>query len=142
MPSETRRKIRGYGPGHPWYYVLGGPVLFPKEILAGVIASGYRGYMAHDIDKADAKSEPQRSQQLRRIRQQVRADLRDDLSRYREVARDLSRLRKQSQPDSSAPQCDAIHTAASLKHNHIYNGLAHLALLDALLSHQPDLFDL
>lgn len=36
----------GYNSGHPWYYILGGKVLPPKEILKAVEKTGYEGYCA------------------------------------------------------------------------------------------------
>lgn len=143
MSSENQPyRIRGYGPGHPWYYILGGAVLSPKQIRAEVIRRGYRGCSVYDIDKADAKSEPQRSEQLRRIRAKAKEALRNDLSRYREVARELHQHRKQLQHGEHEPQCENVHTSMSLKHNHIYNDFAHIVTIDALLARQQDLFDL
>ena len=37
--------------------------------------------------------------------------------------------------------CNDIHTALSLKHNHLVNNFAHLITLDELLTKQMDLFD-
>jgi hypothetical protein len=47
-----------YGYGHPWYYLLGGPVLSPRTILEGAKASDYRGYNRDEIAMADTKAEP------------------------------------------------------------------------------------
>lgn len=131
-----------YLPGHPWYYLLGGPVLMPSAIREAASRSTYHGYRAADIDKVDAMQEPKRSAALRAIREEVLAELRRDLSRYREVACKLRRYRRETAhepfPDISAD----VHTAISLKHNHLYNDFAHLLRLDALLSRQRDLFDL
>ena len=128
-----------YSPGHPWFYYLGGKPLYPKQILATVIESGYQGYLARDIEIADKKPEPQRSQILRSMRDELRDELFQDISRYREVIRDLHAWRITNEQSDVA--CDDIHTAASLKHNHIYNGLAHMVRLHDLLSCQPDLFE-
>ena len=73
----------GYGAGHPWYYKLGGKVLSPKQIRQSVRHSGYQGSMRADIEAADDKSEPQRSNALRAIKTKVLDDLVADLSGYR-----------------------------------------------------------
>jgi hypothetical protein len=132
----------GYGAGHPWFYFLGGPVLTPKEIREEVRRSGYRGYLADDICKADRKPEPQRSKALRELRAEMRRMLRADISRYREVARALHAYRRQQAHVTERPVSSAdIHMSMSLKHNHIYNQFAHLLTLDELLGRQRDLFD-
>lgn len=63
--------------------------------------------------------------------------LRSDLSRYRRVVFLLHEHRK----ETSEITCAEVHTSVSLKHNHIYNELAHLAWIDDLLSVQLDLFE-
>lgn len=132
---------KDYNTGHPWYYLLGGKVLKPREILVNVKLSGYQGYMADDILQADKKSEPQRSETLRKIKAKVLCDLWQDISRYRECANQLRKYRLTNDPQYAGRICDDIHTAISLKHNHIYNDLAHLNFLDRLLTKQKDLFD-
>ena len=42
--------------------------------------------------------------------------------------------------DPENPVCRDIHTNISLKHNHLFNNLAHLHYIDELLSFQEDLF--
>jgi len=84
----------GYHAGHPWYYRLGGAIPSPKQIKAEVESKNYRGYLARRIDAAAAKSEPQRSESLRALREKVLEDLRKDLSRYRECAQELRRFRR------------------------------------------------
>ena len=133
---------RGYQPGHPWFYKLGGKVLRPKQILSAVKASGYQGYRFDDIQQAGNKAEPHRSAALRNIRQEVLTRLISDLSCYRAYARELRDYRAIDEADRpEQPICSDIHTSMSLKHNHLYNGFAHLAVIDDLLSSQPDLFD-
>ena len=68
-------------------------------------------------------------------------DITRDLSRYREVARELKQFRRSGASPDEPPVCDCVRTAASLKYNHLYSGFAHLLWLDELLSAQPDLFD-
>lgn len=127
----------GYDAGHPWYYVLGGAPLGPKKILHVVRARRYRGYLQQEIALSAARCEPRRSEELRRIRQSVSASLRIDLARYRELVRALRCSRR----SGKAPACSDLHTAVSLKHNHLFNDLAHLDWIDDLLSVQLDLFD-
>lgn len=130
----------GYRSGHPWYYLLGGKRLTLKEIRDCATARGYRGYLAHEIDETDSMAEPRRSQKLRAIRAEVKAELADDVSRYRELARQLARRREAGEDDAFEKTCDDIHTNISLKHNHIYNAFAHLRVLDEMLGKQGDLF--
>lgn len=129
----------GYSSSHPWYYVLGGIALMPSDIITCVKASGYKGYLEEDIGKADRKPEPQRSESLRAIKEKVLADLWRDLSRYRALVCALRKYRKEC--DYNGPhECADSHMSISLKHNHLYNGFAHLLTLNNLLERQPDLF--
>lgn len=130
----------GYSSGHPWYYHLGGKRLSLKEIQAEVIASGYRGYRADDIENADQMAEPKRSETLRRLRADANRSLREDVSRYRELARKLTAHRRASGDEPTGGICDCVHTNIGLKHNHIYNQFAHLHFIDSLLAKQGDLF--
>ncbi len=136
-------KSRGYSTGHPWYYYVGAPVLYPKEILeeARKSVTVYRGYMTEDIKALDKRNEPQRSEALRKLRGEVVEKLHLDISRYRELARKLAEYRKRQPPiPAGVSACNDIHTNISLKHNHIYNEFAHLVFIDELLSVQQDLF--
>lgn len=126
-----------YKPSHPWYYVLGGAVLKPSQIRDNVKTSGYQGYLKDDIEKAASKNEPQRSITLRSLMQKSRNELFADLSIYRKCARQLYQYRNQHPNPTN--QCEHVHMNLSLKHNHIYNGFAHLLWLDELLSEQPEL---
>lgn len=129
----------GYSAGHPWYYLLGGTVPTLKEIRDEAIASGYKGYLAADIEAIGRKQEPQRSAAIKAIRQKLEDDLRKDISKYRECAREL-RTNRESDAGAKQPICSDIHTAISLKRNHIYNGFANLKTLGALPEQQLDLF--
>ena len=131
----------GYNPGHPWYYFLGGRPKRPKEILEATRACGYQGYAREDIADADAMAEPKRSEALRALRSKFEADLSKDISRYRECVRELRQTEWQQPDRSHVVACDDVHTALSLKHNHIANNFGHLIYLDELLSRQLDLFD-
>ncbi|MCP1469498.1 hypothetical protein J3E64_001173 [Sphingobium sp. OAS761] len=131
---------RGYSAGHPWYYVLGGKPPYPHQIMAEVQQRGYGGYLASEIARMDALPEPKRSQALRSARIKALADYRADLSRYREVVRALHRHRA-NHPHEEGPRCAGVHQSVSLKHNHLFNDLAHLRTLAVLLDKQRDLFD-
>jgi hypothetical protein len=130
----------GYSPGHPWYYLLGGAVLMPRAILEQTRASGYRGCSAAAIEAADRLAEPKRSASLRALHQRFYEDLQCDLSRYRACVRNLRLDRKRRRRPERPTQCDDVHVAISLKHNHLVNDFAHLVWLEELLSQQGDLF--
>ena len=133
---------RAYGAGHPWYYLLGGAVLTPKQIKGNVICSGYNGYLGGEIEAADRKTEPQRSQALKRFRARAMEELKRNISVYRRRTLELHRYRA-ANPLPDRPTCCAdIHTNISLKHNHLVNDFAHLITIDALLEVQGDLFGL
>jgi len=133
----------GYHTGHPWYYLLGGMVPTLKQIRNEAIGSGYRGYMAEDIDTGANKAEPKRSEALRKIKAKVLDDLRGDISHYRQVTFKLHAHRRISATcEKEISSCDEIHTSMSLKHAHIYNGFAHLHTLNNLPEQQGDLFEL
>lgn len=140
MEQTIPTTSRAYGAGHPWYYLLGGAVLMPKQIKANVIRSGYKGYLGDDIDAADRKPEPQRSQALKQFRARALEELKRDISGYRRRALELHRYRA-ANPLPDRPTCCAdIHTNISLRHNHLVNDFAHLITIDALLSVQGELF--
>lgn len=139
---KERYSHRGYNAGHPWYYLLGGKVLTPKEIRESVIAGSYRGYRADDIRTVANKCEPKRSEALRNIRQEVMRELKTDIARYRQCVFQLHEYRRATDGLPVPNVCADVHTAVSLKHNHIVNGFAHLALLDELPAQQGDLFGL
>ena len=130
-----------YSPGHPWYYVLGGDVLYPKQILENVELDNDLYISFNEIAKADQKEEPFRSEALRKLREKNAQFLQSDLQRYREVVRELSAFRNQFEANSSGLTCESVHVNVSLKHNHVYYHLKYLKTLNNLLSVQPDLFD-
>lgn len=140
MQQRPIRSYLNYSTGHPWFYYLGGPILSPKAIKEATRASGYRGYLRNDIAKADQKTEPARSNALRAIRARVVSEFRRELSGYRKCALELHRYRKDNRMPSDPRGCDPVHTAISLKHNHLVNDFAHLIWLDDLLNQQADLF--
>lgn len=132
----------GYSAGHPWYYLLGGAVLTPKQIKEKVRRSGYGGYLTDYIAAADKKPEPQRSQALKQFRARAFAELKRDINGYRRRAFELHRYRAANDIPDRPSCCADIHTNISLKHNHLVNDFAHLITIDALLEVQGDLFGL
>lgn len=138
---ETMQRENTYRPGHPWYYVLGGDVLYPKQILENVLQDDDLYVSFNEIANADNKNEPLRSEALRKLREKNRQFLQSDLRRYREVIRELSAFRKEFDAHSSELTCESVHVNVSLKHNHIYYHLKFLKTVHNLLSVQPDLFD-
>ena len=129
----------GYHAGHPCYFRLGGAIPSPRQIKAQVESDDYRGYLAEDIDAAAAKSEPQRSDKIRAMRERVLKDLGKDLSRYRECAQELRRFRRAGEQDERPLTCN-IYLAISLKTSHLTNGFANLRTIDDALTVQGDLF--
>ena len=140
--TKPLQKHQGYHAGHPWYYYLGGDIPTLKQIRMEAIASDYRGYKADDIVEIDQSAEPRRSEKLRLLQQKFKLDLGLDISRYREVVRELRKEREQNPPREPFTRCNDVHTAMSLKHSHLFNDFAHLDYLDELLGRQMDLFDL
>lgn len=132
--------LQGYSAGHPWYYLLGGDIPSIKVIRACAILGKYPGCSARLIHEADAMAEPKRTEALRHLRSSAIEDLRGDISRYRECVRELRRWRDKNQ-QVDRPECGGVHTAISLKFNHILNGFANLYRLDQLPK-QGDLFEL
>jgi len=141
MKHEVHSPL-GYGAGHPWHYVLGGAVPYPKQIQAQVIARGYRGYMEQDIKAASNKPEPQRSEALRVLKVKIVEKLRGDLRRYRALARKLQTYREKHGWVMERPECHDIHTGLSLKFAHLYSDFAHLNYIKALPDQHRDMFDL
>ena len=77
---------------------------------------------------------------LKLLREQIKESLKNDISRYRQVALELHRYRKTT-TEICDPICKDIHTSMSLKYNHIFNEFANLKYIRQSLSYQPDLFD-
>jgi hypothetical protein len=130
-----------YSIGHPWYFLLGGPVPRPSAIRAQVIEAKLTGYRRDELAQFDCMAEPQRSAAHRKASEEVKAELRKDISRYRQCVVELHRYRE-TQDGSEKPRCAAdVHTNLSLKVSHMINGFAHLYQLDGM-EQQTDLFDL
>ena len=123
-----------YDSGHPCYYALGGDVLSIKQIWKLVHASGYKGYRRDEIGKLYG-NDPK----LKALKEEVISSLNKNISGYRKLAFSLHRYRLEEGLIKQEPCCD-VHTNISLKHNHIYNDLAHLTYIDKQLSGQLELF--
>jgi len=132
--------LKDYRPSHPWYYLLNGRPLFPSEMIQCAKDEGYKGYLWDDIQAADRKAEPQRSETLRALKTKVLADMWCDLKRYHELVREFRRQNKA--PNTEPPAiCSDLHMSLGLKHSHLHNDFAHLLILNELLEKQADLFD-
>ncbi|WP_339635772.1 hypothetical protein [uncultured Sneathiella sp.] len=129
-----------YNCGHPWYYLLGGAVQSPKAILAEAERRDFKGYREEEIRAADRKSEPQRSEALRELKEQALHDIRSDLVSYRKAARQLSVLRREVEENDNPSKCLSVHTSLSLKYCHLLHHLSHRVWIDELLAYQNDLF--
>lgn len=140
--AQASEKVdtRGYHHGHPWYYLLGGAIPKVTAIRDDAMKSEYQGYMADDIDAIASQPEPQRSQKLDAIRADVVAKLRNDISIYREVARELRAYRRKHEGEPIPARAAEVHTSVGLKLSHMTNGFAHLKYLDSL-PRQACLFD-
>jgi len=137
--TQTHITHEGYSVGHCWYYRLGGAILKPKAIRDHIIAKGFTGYMAEDIEAADRMDEPSRSAKLRAMKSSVTDEIRADLSRYREIAAKIRRFRRAGIiADMGVTNCPYL--ALSLKFAHLCNGFAHLNRIEDLLAQQGDLF--
>lgn len=139
MKKKTEN-LTSYNFGHPWYYVLGGKILSPKQIRAEVSAGNYQGYMAEEITAVDNKQEPYRSEALRAFKAKFLNDLAEDISRYRQIACAIRRDRVENPVFIEPDSCADNHTDISLKYAHIYNDFAHLNYIEDLLAQQGDLF--
>lgn len=126
---------------HPWYFLLGGPVPHPSVIRAQVIETELTGYRRDEFAQISCMAEPQRSAAHRKAIEEVKTELRRDISKYRQCVVELRRY-CETQDASEEPRCAAsVHTNLSLKVSHMINGFAHLHQLDEM-EQQIDLFDL
>nr|WP_321526322.1 hypothetical protein [uncultured Cohaesibacter sp.] len=84
-------------------------------------------------------TEPKRTTRLKQLRAKVLYNLQGDISCYREVVRELRQYRVQHTGEKLDFASDSIHTAMSLKFNHLHNHFAALMKIDSAPS-QMDLF--
>lgn len=131
-----------YGSGHPWYYRLGGRILYPREIRDAIYATPVDDHHAEGFSHLDRKAEPERSHEIQAERAKICAGLRQDIKRYRQVVCEINHLRRFIGPATEPTFLESLNEPnqdASLKHNHICYGFAKLQALDAL-NVQQDLF--
>jgi hypothetical protein len=138
--EEQTLTYQGYQAGHPWYYLLGGPVPRLKQIKACAAASGYKGFDADVIEAANRLPEPKRSRKLQKLQDSFRNDLRFDIKRYRQLVAKLRKDRQHNGIHQNKPVCCDVHTALSLTFSHLYNDFAHLHTLDQMMYVQQELF--
>ena len=131
---------QGFPVGHCWYYRRGGDILKPKPIRASVCAEARRGYMAREIEAIDRMVEPKRSAKLRELQQTFQRQLREDLSRYRQLAHQIRQERRTHAEPIDRPIATCIYMAISLKFSHLFNDFALLDQVNHLLTQQGDLF--
>lgn len=136
--TTSSTPLAGYEPNHPWYYRLGGTIPNANQIFADIKQSGYEGYMSDRLYQYNGYVEPKRSQKLHQIKKQVMDDFKRDMERYRELASLLRAYRTNptAQTEDFLSSCDDIFTSMSLKYCHLYNDLAHLLLIDTMLTQQ------
>ena len=72
--------LRGYDPGHPWYYLLGGRQLRPEEI-----EPDSEWDLPHDTKLKRLTDPPKRKKRLVELREEYERHLRHDIDRYLEV---------------------------------------------------------
>lgn len=129
---------QGHDCGEPWYYALGGPVLTIKQIKAKVKASNHRGYLENELPLIDAQPEPRRLELFLHYREEFRAELAENLSSYRRAVRKLNEYRASSQQKAPPTYCHEVHEEMSVTYALLTIDFGHLALIDELLSKEPD----
>ena len=108
--------------------------------MIDVQLAGGGGYRETEIAALHQRPEPQRTRSLDALRTEVRQTLCRDLAVYRRYVCQLNRERReQPEPPEPLSRCSEVHTALSLKYAHLFNGFAHLMMLERL-PRQGDLF--
>lgn len=125
--------LRGYDPGHPWYYILGGRPLRVDEIEGNPSS-----HLLRLETKKLPKDQKKRALDLLQLKAQAEKALALDIARYEEiVAKGKATL---SRYDILMGY--GLETALFLKHNHIHYQKSLLAEIKAQLNgHQKLLFD-
>lgn len=124
-----------YHVGHPWYYKLGGRAHTPKEIREDARIRALDGHFANGFAHLDRKKEPARSDAIEKERSEIKANITERISRYREVVRELHRLRTFIGPepyDWFKHVLNDTNQAVGLVHAHISYHYAYLHALNAL----------
>lgn len=137
---EIKATWQNYRNGHPWYYFLGGPIVRLKDLKAEAESRQCGGYLREEIEKADHKTEPDRTVALRQLKERVLGELNRDVNRYRQVVRELKQYRRRNALPREFSACADVHTAMSLKVSHLWGGFANLHAINQCLNKQGDLF--
>jgi len=117
-------ELRGYGPGHPWYYLLGGRPLRPEEI-----EPDREWELPADIRLDNLKDPVKRKRRLAEMRKQYEEHLQADIRHYEEV---IATGYEVSSYDRSMGY--GLETSIYLCHNHIWSSKAWLAAINRELA--------
>lgn len=123
-PSDP--ELRGYGPGHPWYYLLGGRPLRPEEIELD-----REWELPSDIKLDRLKDPDKRRKRLVEMRKDYEERLQADIRRYEEVTTPGYEV---SSYDRSLGY--GLETSLFLCHNHIWSSKAWLAAINRELDRE------
>jgi hypothetical protein len=127
-PSDP--ELRGYSPGHPWYYLLGGRPLMPEEI-----EPDFEWELPSDVRLDNLKDPAKRKKRLLEMLDEYEKSVQSDIQRYEEV---ISPRFEVSSYDRNLGYC--LETSIYLCHNHILSNKAWLAAINRELEkYQPPL---
>ncbi|MFA5111331.1 MAG: hypothetical protein WC443_08005 [Desulfobaccales bacterium] len=116
-------ELRGYDPGHPWYYLLGGRPLRPEEI-----EPDREWELPSDIKLNGLKDPAKRRKRLIEMRQEYEKRLQADIERYLQV---VTPGYEMSSYDRSMGY--GLETSLFLCHNHVWSSKAWLAAINRKL---------
>ena len=123
-------ELRGYDPGHPWYYLLGGRPLRPEEI-----EPNFEWELPHDVALERLKEPAKRTKRLLDLREDYEKNVQCAIERYKEV---ISPAHEVSAYDWKMGY--GLETAIYLSHNHLLSYQAWLAAINReLAKYQPPL---
>jgi len=111
-------ELRGYDPGHPWFYLLGGRPLRPEEI-----EPDKEWELPHDVKLDRMKDPAKRQRRLMEMQKEHEQALQRDIDRYLEVI-----------TPGYADEGDRLETSIYLCHNHIWANKAWLAAINRELT--------
>lgn len=117
-------ELRGYDPGHPWYYLLGGRPLRPEEI-----EPDREWELPNDVKLDRLKDPGKRKKRMIELRKDYENRLQADIRRYLEVVT----------PGHEVSSCDCMNgygleTSIYLCHNHILSNKMWLAAINRELA--------
>jgi hypothetical protein len=117
-------QLRGYDPGHPWYYLLGGRPLRPEEI-----EPDREWDLPSDTRLERVKDHIKRKKRLEELRGDYKRRLQQDIERYSEVTSPGYEL---SAFDRNLGY--GLETSIYLCHNHVWASKAWLAAIERELA--------